>query len=94
MTTATPLVHAADLVQSELPAYLGPGFIVSHVTFDAFDHEDEVLTHIHVFFKPGHPKLEPATVAKFDMDMESRFMDLGLSSPPAISYGVCEQAGP
>ena len=90
MTTATPLVHAADLVQSELPAYLGSGFIISHVTFDTFDHEDEVLTHIHVFFKPGHPKIEPTTVAKFDMDMESHFMGLGLNSPPAISYGVYE----
>lgn len=94
MTTAMPLVHAADLVQSELPAYLGSGFIISHVTFDSFDHEDEELTHIHVFFKPGHPRIEPMTVAKFDMDMASRFMELGLNSPPAISYGVEEQTGP
>ena len=90
MSIATPLIHAADLVQSELPAHLGAGFIISHVTFDSFDHEDDVLNHIHVYFKPGHPKIEPLTIVKFDIAMEPRFIELGLSSPPAISYGVVE----
>ena len=90
MSESTPLTQAAELVQKELPAYMGPGFTISHVTSDDFEYKGEVYNHIHVYFQPGHPKVEPRVVVDFDLEMEDRFLELGLCSPPTISYGDSE----
>ena len=71
MTANAPnLDHAKDLVSRELPKYLGPRFEIHHIVLgprfeihhivvDTFHHDDEDLVHIFVYFKPGHPDLDP-----------------------------------
>ena len=55
------LNEASDWVRSELAALLGPDYQIARITTDTFRHEDEDLNNIHVYFKPGHPRLDTYT---------------------------------
>ena len=87
MTASAPdLNRAKDLISRELPRYLGPHFEIYHIFADTFHHDDEDLVHIFVYFKPGHPELNPHLLIRFDDEMHDRFVERGFQLLPAISY--------
>ena len=92
MTANAPnLDHAKDLVSRELPKYLGPRFEIHHIVVDTFHHDDEDLVHIFVYFKPGHPDLDPHLLIRFDDEMHDQFVERGFPLPPAISYSDLQE---
>ena len=92
MTASAPdLNRAKDLISRELPRYLGPHFEIHHIVADTFHHDDEVLVHIFVYLKPGHPELDPHLLIRFDDEMHDRFVERGFQLPPAISYSDLQE---
>ena len=89
---ALDLDHAKDLISTELPRYLGPLFKIQRIVVGTFHHDEEVLVHITVYLRPGHPDIDPHVLVRFDDEMHDRFVERGFSRPPAISYSDMNQA--
>ena len=81
------IAQAADLIQAELPKYLGDDIVFTQISGDTFlDDNDEEMSVIFVSFKTDRRPLDPRTLIDFHSATRDRFLEMGFARPPAISY--------
>ena len=81
------IAQAADLIQAELPKYLGNDIVFTQISGDTFvDDHDEELSVIFVSFKTDRRPLDPRALIDFHSKTRDRFLEMGFARPPAISY--------
>ena len=81
------LAQATDFIQTALPDYLGAGIIFTRINADTFfDDNGEEMNVIFVSFKTDQRPLDPRRLIDFHSETWGRFLDMGFSTPPVISY--------
>ncbi len=82
---AATLAHVSNLVHAELAQYLSNDFIIDQVTSEFLpSSEGEDYIRTTVILEDGHPKLDPHTLIKFSMHMNSVCRERGFDHPTIV----------
>ena len=82
---AATLAHVSDLVHAELTKYLSDDFVIAQVTGEFLPGADgEDYLRATVILEDGHPKLDPHTLNKFSMHMNSLCRERNMDWPTIV----------
>ena len=82
---AAILAHVSDLVHAELAQYLSNDFVIAQVTGEFLPGAaGEDYLRATVILEDGHPKLDPHTLIKFSMHMNSVCRERGFDHPTIV----------
>ena len=85
-TSTTPLEHLSDLVHTELNKYLKDQFVITEVRSEILPaSEGEDYIRSTVILEDGHLELDPHTLNKFALHIESACAKRGFARP-TIAY--------
>ena len=81
----TTLSHVSGLIQAEITQYLSDDFVIAKVTSEFWPSPDgEDYIRATVILEDGHPKLDPHTLIKFSMHMNSVCRERGFDHPTIV----------
>ncbi len=82
---AATLAHVSNLVHAELAQYLSNEFVIAKVTSEFWPSPDgEDYIRVTVVLEDGHPKLDPHTLNKFSMHMNSLCRERNMDWPTIV----------
>ena len=82
---AATLAHVSDLVHAELTKYLSDDFVIAQVTGEFLPGADGGdYLRATVILEDGHPKLDPHTLNKFSMHMNSLCRERNMDWPTIV----------